>query len=281
MTIPAPLRGVGLPDPVPCPAAVRPQRSSGRAEVTLAPDGRPLRLFQQGSAKAILLAGPRPEITYLNTSGGLAGGDRLALTLELPAGGVATATTQTAERAYRATDEAAQVDVRLRLGPGAHLDWLPQETILFNRSRLNRRTRVDLAPGAGCLLAETVILGRAAMGEAVEELEFRDRREVWRCGRPLWVDPLHLTGPALAGPATLAGARAFATLALIRDGAGDLLAPLRAALDEAGCWGAASALPGRLMVRLMAPAALPLRRQLIRAQAVLRPGLPLPRVWQA
>ncbi len=100
------------------------------------------------------------------------------------------------------------MDIRLEVGAGAHLDWLPQETILFDGAALDRRTRVTLAPGASCLLAETLVLGRAAMGETVSRLALRDRREVWAAGRPLWLDPLGLSPAALRGPATLAGARA-------------------------------------------------------------------------
>jgi urease accessory protein len=100
------------------------------------------------------------------------------------------ATTQTAERAYKATGLPARMDVRLTVGPGGWLDWLPQETIVFDRANLDRRTTIDLAPGAGCLALEAVVLGRAAMGETVREIRFRDRREIRRDGAPLWIDPL-------------------------------------------------------------------------------------------
>jgi urease accessory protein len=249
--------------------------------VALGPDGRLQRLHQQGSAKAIPLiaAGRVDEVTFLNTSGGLTGGDSLALSVSL-AGGRTTVTTQTAERAYRSTGPAARVDIRLDLGPGAHIDWLPQETILFDRSHLSRRTIVTLAEGASCLLAETLVLGRAAMGESVQTLTLTDWREVRQNGKPLWLEPLRVTADALNGPATLQGARAICTMALVGQGAGDALGPLRQTLTEPGATAAASALPGRLILRLMAADLLPLRRQLIRALAVLRRGRPLPRVWQ-
>jgi urease accessory protein len=258
------------------------QRSYGRADVVLGPGGHLQRLHQQGSAKAIPLvtSGRTSEVTFLNTSGGLTGGDSLALSLAL-AGGRAIATTQTAERAYRSTGPAARVDIRLDIGPGAHLDWLPQETILFDRSHLARRTIVTLAEGASCLMAETLVLGRAAMGESVQSLTLTDWREVRQNGKPLWLDPLRLTADALHGPATLQGARAICTVALIGAGAGDALTALRGALDEPGATAAASALPGRLLLRIMAADLMPLRRQLIRALAVLRQGRPLPRVWQS
>jgi urease accessory protein len=260
------------------------ERSHGAARVVLraGPDrGRLERLHQSGSAKAFVHAGEAgPEVVFLNTSGGLTGGDRMTCGIELGAGVRAGGTTQTAERAYRSPGGAAAVTVRHAVGPGAHLDWLPQETILFDHSQLMRETRIDLAADATCLMLEMLVLGRAAMGEHPATLHLRDTRRVMRAGQPVLVEPLHLTPAALtAGPAVLEGARALATLALVAPGAADALAPVRAALDEPGTRGGASAFDGKLMIRLLADDGWPLRRQVARLLAVLRPG-PLPRVWQ-
>ncbi|MFZ9200452.1 MAG: urease accessory protein UreD, partial [Paracoccaceae bacterium] len=96
---------------------------------------------------------------------------------------------------------------------------------------------------------------------------------------PVLVEPLRLTSASLsAGAGVLHGARAFASLALVREGAEAVLATVRQLLDEPGVTGGASAFDGRLMVRLLAVDGWPLRRQILRLLAVLRPG-PLPRVW--
>lgn len=261
------------------------QRSHGDAVVRLAlVDGRTrLRTLRQaGSAKAILpqVAGEAPEVMFLNTSGGLTGGDRLNYSLTLGPGARAVGTTQTAERAYFAETGVARVEVAHAVGAGGWLDWLPQETILFQRASLDRRTVIDLAPGAGCLILEAVVLGRAAMGETVTEVAFRDTRLIRREGRPVLLEPLHLTDAALtAGPATLGSARAFASIALIAPQAADLLAATRATLTEPGVESAASAFDGKLTLRMLAADGWPLRRQIARTLAALRPG-PLPRVWQ-
>lgn len=283
------LHSLLTPDPTRRSAPPRLERSVGLARVTLAgptphqgqgQGARLERLYQSGSAKAVPLFTPQgAEIAFLNTSGGLCGGDRLGYALDLAPGARATATTQTAERAYRA-DRPAEVSVEMKVGAGGWLDWLPQETILFDGAQVVRRTEVALGAGAGCLLAESVILGRIAMGETVSALDFRDTRAVRQAGRLLWLEPLHLCPDAFDGLATLRGARALASVALIRPGAGDLLSPLRAVLTESGVAAAASALPDRLMLRMMAADGWPLRRQLARALAVLRQGAPLPRVWQ-
>ncbi|PKP85478.1 MAG: urease accessory protein UreD [Alphaproteobacteria bacterium HGW-Alphaproteobacteria-2] len=260
------------------------ERSHGAARVGLCPGPSGARLgvlHQAGSAKAFLHPGASgPEVVFLNTSGGLAGGDRLSLALDLAGGCRATATTQTAERAYRSTGGAARVAVHHRLGEGAHLDWLPQETILFDGSDLARETVIELGPDASCLMLEAVVLGRAAMGETGRRVRLRDTRRISREGRPVLVEPLHLGTEALtAGPAVLAGARAFATLALVAQGAEDAVARVCRELGEAGVSGGASGFDGRLVIRLMAGDGWPLRRQILRLLAVLRPGPP-PRVWQ-
>lgn len=251
------------------------QRAKGEALVTLGPD-RLLRLRTEGSAKAILPDGHAGrEVVFLNTSGGLTSGDHLRFALEVK--GRAVATTQTAERAYRASGTPARMEVRLDVGAGGWLDWLPQETILFDQAALDRRTLIDLGPGAGCLALEAVVLGRAAMGETLRKIHFRDRREIRHEGAPVWIDPLALDAAALDGSATLNGARAFATIVLTDELP---LPPLRAVLDEPGVSAEASAFAGRTVVRMLAADGWPLRRQIARALHILRRGQPLPRVWQ-
>jgi urease accessory protein len=246
------------------------------------PDGARLEgLEQAGSAKAFIhRAASGPEVVFLNTSGGLTGGDRLSYRLDLAAGCRATATTQTAERAYRSTGPKARVSVDHRLGDGAHLDWVPQETILYDESALDRETVIDLGRGATCLMLEAVVLGRAAMGETLARVALHDRRRIMRAGRPLFVEPLRLSTDALtAGVAVLKGCRAFATLIMVGPGAEDAAGPVRGELGEAGVSGGASGFDGKLVIRLMAVDGWPLRKQILRLLAVLRPGPP-PRVWQ-
>jgi urease accessory protein len=264
--------------------AVSIQRSQGAARLAFRGiDGRTrlADLQQSGSAKAFVHPGDGgPDVVFLNTSGGMTGGDRLAFGLTLGEGCRVTATTQTAERAYRSVGGVAEVEVSHDLGPGAHLDWLPQETILFDCSALTRRTVVKLGEEASCLLLEAVALGRAAMGEVVRTVDLKDRRSVLRNGVPVLVEPLVLGTSALtAGTGVLQDARAFASLALVQAGAEARLPAVRAVLDEPGVNGGASGFDGKLTVRLMAAEAWPLRRQILRVLAVLRDG-PLPRVWQ-
>ncbi len=257
------------------------QRSDGRAHVAFRAQGgqpRLSELAQRGSAKAIVLDGR--ETVFLNTSGGLTGGDRLDYQLTLGDGLRMTATTQTAERVYRSTSGQAQISVGLDVGAGAHLDWLPQETILFDCARARRRTEITLGEGATCLMAETIVLGRAAMGERVETLDFHDWRLVQRGTLPMHLEALRLTDARLrAGAAGLGDARALATVVLVAPDAPDRLEAVRAVLTQADVRAAASSLPGRLVVRLLARDNWPLRRQMVDILTLLRRA-PLPRVWQ-
>ena len=273
-------------DPGTCQAEVavalpRAQRVRGRAGVSLHRGG--LRnLAQSGSAKAFLprAHGPAPEVVFLNTAGGLTGGDALAFSVTLEDGADAIATTQTAERIYASSGGAAAVDVELSLAEGARLDWLPQETILYNHSALRRRTKANLARGASLLMVETVVLGRAAMGEQVTDLDFRDHRVVRREGVPVWLDPFALGPDTLADrPALTRGNRALATLAFIADGAENALGPVREVLTATDVQAHASAWDGRLVLRAAAPDGLPMRRLLAQVLTTLR-RRPLPRVWQ-
>jgi urease accessory protein len=262
------------------------QRARGRAAVTLGLSRgatRLERLHQSGSAKAFLpnVHGPVPEVVFLNTAGGLTGGDRLSYTAALGPGAQATLTTQTAERAYRSAAGPASMTVDLAAGPGAVLHWLPQETILFEGAALDRRTTVALEGDAALLMVESLVLGRAAMGETVAALDLSDRRTITRDGAPVLIEPLRLTSAILArrSPATLGEARAMATVILAAPGAEDALGPVRAALPEPGCEAAASAWDGRLVIRALAADGWPLRRLVARLLTILRGGA-LPRVWQ-
>lgn len=262
------------------------QRSHGTARVAFGASGRLTGLYQQGCAKAFVPRShtPVPEAVFLNTAGGVTGGDRLRYDIDLAAGARLTATTQTAERIYRASGGSVpgSVSVAARVGDGAVLHWLPQETILFDGARLERTTDIRLeGDRAACLFCETLVLGRAAMGETVRDLVVEDRRRVTRDGVPVLIEPLRLTAQALvrdSAGAGLAGARALATIALVAPDAPDALAPVRRLIGEQPGV-AASAWDGKLVIRMLAEDPAWLRRMVAAALTTLR-GCALPRVWQ-
>ncbi len=142
---------------------------------------------------------PSPEgeglsAVLVNTAGGVAGGDRFDIDISAGEGARLTLTTAAAEKIYRATDKAAELNIALKVADGAHLSWLPQETILFDRARMSRRIDIDLAEGASLLLCELAVFGRAAMGERMEQGAFVDRWRMRRGGRLIFAETVRLDG---------------------------------------------------------------------------------------
>ena len=218
----------------------------------------------------------------LNSSGGVAGGDMLDTVIAAGPGTQATVASQAAERFYRALPGAApaQVTTALQVAPGASLEWLPQETILFDRCAVRRRLTVDLAGDAGFLGVEALVFGRTAMGEAVHEASFRDLIQLRRDGRLLLHDAIRFDGPVqslLDRRATGGTARGIATLIHAAPDAETKLDPLRQAL--AGHDAGASAWNGILVARIVAPDGACLHAAVVAGLSVLRAGRPLPRVW--
>jgi urease accessory protein len=256
------------------------QRAFGRGRLAVGAEGgrtRLERLYQEGSAKLRLprARGASLEAVMINSAGGMTGGDRFAWRVQAGAGAHAVLTTQACERVYRASADTARVDVQLTLDAGARLDWLPQETILFDGSALSRTIAAELAENAVLLLCEAVILGRHAMGETFARGAFHDRWRIRREGRLVFADDLRLDGDIphqIHQPALLAGAGAFATLL-----SPDADACLDATRTAIGPLGGASAFDGKLVARLAAADGLTLRRALI--PALLALGATPPAVW--
>lgn len=276
-------------DAPPAPAAM--QRARGAAEVSVAlraGRSRLTHLFQQGSARALTprTHGAAPEAVIVNTAGGVTGGDRFRYAFAAGDGAALTVSTQAAERVYRASEgSVAAIDTTLRLGAGATLDWLPQETILFDACALRRTLGVDMAADARLTALETVVLGRTAMGETLTRAAFSDQWRIRRAGRLVHAEALRLGGAqdcgladALRGPAALSGARAFATLVHAAPDAGDRLAEARALLAAAPCPCAATARDGVLVARFLGPDAAALRAALTGFLIAFRRAA-LPRVW--
>ena len=243
-------------------------------------------LHQAGAARARFPkpdAGAPPEAVLLNMAGGLTGGDRMDLEVALGDGAEATLTTAAAEKIYRARDgESSEIGVKLAVGAGARLAWLPQATILFDGSRLDRRNEVRLASDATFLGVETLIFGRQAMGEDVHHGACRDAWRIRRDGTLVFADAFHVGGAVAATldrPATLAGARAAAMLIYVAADAPSRLAAVRAMLDGAASVAAASAWNGLLVVRAFARDGRTLQGDIAPLVRALS-GRPLPRVWQ-
>jgi urease accessory protein len=217
---------------------------------------------------------------FVNTAGGIAGGDRFDIGIVAGAGTRLTLTTAAAEKVYRASGPAAQLNIALKVAAGAHLSWLPQETILFDRSRISRRIDIDLEQGASLLLCEIVVFGRAAMGERVRHGEFVDRWRVRRGGRLIFAETVRLDGDIgakLEKPAVAKGGAAIAT-ALMVPGDAALVENIREISTSFGVEVGLSAWNGFAMARFCAQDAARLRADMM-AVLARASGASLPRLW--
>ena len=167
------------------------------------------------------------------------------------------------------------------MGDGASLAWLPQETIVFDRSALKRTLIAGVHPNGRLLVAEAIVLGRAAMGEAARAVSLSDTWRVTRGGKLIFADGLRLDGDTtatLAGGAMAKGAAAMATLVLVAPDAGERIETARAAVADAAGEAGVSAWNGILTARLIAPDGQTLRADLTRLIVALRQAN-MPRVW--
>jgi urease accessory protein len=228
---------------------------------------------------------PSPEAeglsaVFVNTAGGVAGGDRFDIDIAVGEGSRLTVTTAAAEKVYRAEGPAARLTIALKAEARSHLSWLPQETILFDRARVLRRIDIDLAESASLLLCEIVVFGRAAMGERMLHGEFVDRWRLRRGGRLVFAENVRLDGnigEKLASPAIANGGVAVGT-ALMVPGDEALVERIREVTKSLSGEVGISAWNGFAMARFCAQDAARLRTDMM---AVLgrASGSALPRLW--
>lgn len=270
------------------------ERGDGAAEIGFAlRDGatRLAHLYQRAPCRVLtpsVEVGDPPQAVLITTSGGLADGDAISLGLAVESGAAATITTQAAEKIYRARDTApAHVRVSAKVGKGAALEWLPQETILFDGARCDRRTVADVAPGGRLLACEMVVFGRLASGERFTKGFLHDGWDIRRNSRLIWRDGLRLDNgmtEAMAATAGFADAHAIASAFYVADDAAEYLAAARALLRDDGPRGGVTLVNGVLLARWLGEATA-VRGALSYYLANIRQtvaGYParLPRVWQ-
>ena len=216
-------------------------------------------VFQRSPLRILFprsFAGESHEAVLINTAGGIAGGDRLECAVTARDHASIAVSSQTPERVYRALNEPAHVMTKLQAHDGARLAWLPQETIIFNRARLRRRTEVEVSSRAELLALEWFVLGRAAHGERVLEGQITDSWHVKKDGRLVWADTFRATEetfPHLRRSALLSRNSAVATLIHSGPDLDGRLEMIRALVASLGCSGAATAVGGLIVVRLADP----------------------------
>jgi len=216
---------------------------------------------------------------FVNTAGGIAGGDRFEIEITAGEESRIALTTAAAEKVYRAEGPAAELEIKLKAAAGSHLSWLPQETILFDGARLSRRIDVDLAERASLLLAEIMVFGRTAMGERMLHGELVDRWRLWRGDKLVFAETVRLDGNIgeKLGKAAVANGGVAVGTAVMVPGDEALVERMRELSSSFGGEVGISAWNGFAMARFCAQDAAKLRADMI---TVLRAtGSALPRLW--
>ncbi|MGI8746605.1 MAG: urease accessory protein UreD [Bryobacteraceae bacterium] len=204
-------------------------------------------LFPRAGGSAI------EEVVFVNTAGGIAGGDRLECSVTALANASLAVTSQAAEKVYRALSEPARITTKLEASEAAKLAWLPQETIVFNQARFRRETEIELSSGAELLALEWLVLGRAAHGEEVVGGHITDTWRVKKDGRLIWADTFRATDetfPHVKRKALLSNRRAGATVIYFGPDLDTRLEFLRELASSLKCDCAATSVGGLIIVAL-------------------------------
>jgi urease accessory protein len=279
------------------PAESRNRESRAWLEVAVGEGGKTV-LRDLFHSQPLRLLFPRPEeddvfhAVLACVSGGILGGDRLRAEIHAGADAKAMVIGQAAEKIYRSLGPDSEIQNSLNVENGAWLEWLPQETILFDQARLRRRTIAKIHRGGRLLAGEILVFGRTARGESLRRGLVHDGWELRNGdGTLVWKDALHMDGDLgalLADPACFGGARAYGTIICANGGARALLGPVRDLL--AGCAGAAlragaTLVRETMLIRFLGRNTLELRSAYAAAWAFLRHeimGLPrrMPALWK-
>lgn len=268
--------------------------ADGRAEIAFAADGGKTRLshlYHRDPLRFLFPTAPAGDCiqaALVTTSGGLVGGDRLSIDIKTLARAGAMVSPQAAEKVYRSAGPDCDIDVALTAESASWLEWLPQETILFDNARLHRVTKIDAARDARVLAGEMLVFGRIGRGERLSRGFVRDAWEVRLDGKLVWADSLLLEddiAATIAHPAGFDGATATATVVYVAADAALHLAAARDSLGEdAGIRTAATVVNGVLVARFVGRDAKALRATFGTFWAAFRnkvAELPavLPRLW--
>jgi urease accessory protein len=241
------------------------------------------KLYQAGCTKMMLpkTYSEMTEAVMLNTAGGITGGDHLDISV-VAQDCALVVTSQTAERFYKSSTSPAKISIQLKAQESTKLHWLPQETILFDGAEIDRTIRLDMQSGSQCLIAESLVLGREAMGEVLQSCHFTDSWRLYRDGVLFHAEQLRLTGDVrdvLAASAGGNAARLLTTIIYAGADAEQAAERLKPIISSSRSTSATSCWREKLVVRLVSADTPAGRTDIVKLLLALRQQ-PLPRVWQ-
>jgi len=164
----------------------------------------------------LALDDPAAVVSVLNPTGGLVGGDRLVVDVEAGARTHVCLTTPSATKIYRTSGPPAVQDARVRVGPGALVEWVPDHAIPFAGSAFRQSIDVEMADGARLILVDAFSAGRVARGEAWRFTRLESALRVRDAAGWLVVDRFALAGdPAWGSLGCAEKSPYFATVVVI------------------------------------------------------------------
>jgi urease accessory protein len=277
----------------PVPDTLAPMREDWRARLSLgfADDRGTTRLVERSHYGPLRVQKPlypeHPSVCHaivVHPPGGVVGGDQLALAATVGNGARAFITTPGAAKWYRANGHLSRQDLRLEIGSGAALEWLPQETIFFEGANVRLVTEVQMAADASFITGDILCFGRTASGERFDHGRVSQRLQVRRGGRLIWFEQGVLLGgdAGFAGPLGLNGHTVCAMLLAVGRQAD--AACVQALREEAGTGFGVTQMKSVLVVRYIGDSSQEARRLMHRAWRLLRPALldraaVTPRIW--
>lgn len=239
--------------------------------------------------KALYPEGPAVcHAIVLHPPAGIAGGDQLDIRIELDSAAHALLTTPGAGKWYRSGGALATQRLRVKVGAGATLEWLPQESIVFSGALAGMQSTIELAPGARFVGTETICFGRRASGESFDRGSLRLATDIRLGGRPLWRERGVIDGgsPLLAAPIGLAGFSVCSTVIAAGTGvdAAALAACRQVVPTEAGAQWGVTAMPQIFVGRYLGHSSEAARAWFVELWRAIRPAfvareMVVPRIW--
>ena len=226
----------------------------------------------------------------IHPPGGVVGGDELRMQIDAGPKARAFLSTPGAAKWYRANGHRSRQQLRMRVAAGAALEWLPQETILFNAADVVFDTIIDLGADGRYIGCEILCFGRKASGETFEQGQVRQSMMIRREGKPLWLEQGALAAGSrqMQSPLGLGGYSVCASLIAVGStNSTALLTPLReqcAASSEGHGQFGVTHMKSVIIARYLGNNSEVARRVMLAAWQVLRPALlerdaVIPRIW--
>jgi urease accessory protein len=227
------------------------------------------------------------HVIVVHPPAGMVGGDELELTARTHTKAHALLTTPGAAKWYRSAGRWARQKIDFAVAAAACLEWLPQETIVFDGALAELRTDIQLEADACFMGWEVLCLGRAGAGERFTKGEYRARTMIQRNGKPLWLERAHLEGgsPALTSPVVMAGQSVSGTFVAASPRLEDSLVNHCREVTPLTGSGAVTAMPGLLVGRYLGASSEAAKNYFIKLWQILRPVLVEraaiePRIWR-